>query len=58
MGAKPKTDAGEHSHVTCTACGEEVRDDRVNSKGVCVNCLALGKKDAAAGDTEPATEPD
>ena len=30
--------------TTCTVCGDIVRQDRVNDKGVCVNCLALGRE--------------
>jgi len=34
----------EPKHTTCTVCGEMVRKDRTNAAGVCVNCLALGKR--------------
>lgn len=39
----PKTDDG---HTTCTSCRERVRSDRVDKRGVCVNCLALGRTPA------------
>jgi hypothetical protein len=43
----------EHKHTTCTACGETVREDRVNAAGVCVNCLALGKRSAPPPEEVP-----
>jgi hypothetical protein len=38
----------DHEHTTCRRCGDEVRVDRVNDDGVCVNCLALSRTPASA----------